>query len=417
MSRRGKNLLPQIQNAPPSSARDWLKVFSLSATAFVLVTTEFLPIGMLAQMSASLGVPVGLAGLAVSAPGVCAAIAAPTLSGLVGHLDRRTVLLALTLMLVTSAILTAVAFDLPSLIFSRMLLGVAVGGFWAFSLSAARRLVVESDGGKALAIVSAGISIGTVVGVPAGASLGVWLGWQSVFGLVAVMGTILLAVLYLTLPSLPGASTVGLRALISVLRIRQIRVGFASTFLIFVGHFAAYTYLELYLREVAHAADSQITLALIIYGAAGALSALVTEQALRVTVVGTFAATSLLLGMSVLLCLSWGSSSLGALFALMLWGLAFGGVPICLQTWGYEAAPEIFEASSAVAVTVTQIALATGAFVGGRLLDLYCVQVAYAAGAIIVLTASLALCWCALSRMASCDVDALEAGDITRRMD
>lgn len=42
-----------------------------------MVTTEFLPIGLLTNIAPSLGVSTGTAGLMVTMPGIVAAVAAP----------------------------------------------------------------------------------------------------------------------------------------------------------------------------------------------------------------------------------------------------------------------------------------------------------------------------------------------------
>ncbi len=46
--------------------------------------------------------------------------------------------------------------------------------------------------------------------------------------------------------------------------------------------------------------------------------------------------------------------------AVVLWGAAFGAVPICTQIWTFRSAPECFEPASAMGMTVFQIALSVG---------------------------------------------------------
>ena len=86
-----------LDTRPHTSAfRRWLAVFSLACGTFVLVNTEFLPIGLLSPIARSLGVTEGHAGLAVMLPGLIAAISAPLIMLFAKRMDRRKLLLLLS---------------------------------------------------------------------------------------------------------------------------------------------------------------------------------------------------------------------------------------------------------------------------------------------------------------------------------
>ncbi len=87
-------------------------------------------------------------------------------------------------------------------------LGVAVGGLWSFAVAVGRRLVPDSAGARATAIISAGIAAGTVCGMPVGAIMGDWVGWRAAFAINAGLGAlIVLAQLYF-LPRLPAMAAI-----------------------------------------------------------------------------------------------------------------------------------------------------------------------------------------------------------------
>jgi predicted MFS family arabinose efflux permease len=77
-------LEPDDNRAVPAqvrtTGRQWASVLTIAAGTFLLVTTEFMPIGLLGQIANGLVVSDGVAGLAVTVPGVVAAIAAPLLT-------------------------------------------------------------------------------------------------------------------------------------------------------------------------------------------------------------------------------------------------------------------------------------------------------------------------------------------------
>lgn len=146
---------------PPLHA--WAAVASIAMGTFALVTTEFLPVGLLTGISADLQVTEGTAGLLITMPGVVAAFAAPLLTIAAGRIDRRFVLWLLTAIIAVSNIVAALSPNLAVMLMARILLGIGVGGFWAFAAGVGVRLVPAGSAGRATAIILAGISIGTVL--------------------------------------------------------------------------------------------------------------------------------------------------------------------------------------------------------------------------------------------------------------
>ncbi len=122
----------------PASA-DWPAITSLALGVFGLVTAEFLPASLLTAMAADLGVSEGAAGQTVTATAVIGAFAAPSMPLLTRRFDRRWVMLALLLTLVLSNVVAATASNLPALLVSRVMLGIALGGFWSMAGALAMR--------------------------------------------------------------------------------------------------------------------------------------------------------------------------------------------------------------------------------------------------------------------------------------
>lgn len=119
-----------VQEATPSrpTGGSWLAILAVSIAAFALVTSEFLPVGVLNDVATDLNISVGTAGLIITLPGVMAALAAPSLPVIFKQLDRRYVLIVLTAIMVLANALTAFADDFNVLLISRMILGIAIGG-------------------------------------------------------------------------------------------------------------------------------------------------------------------------------------------------------------------------------------------------------------------------------------------------
>src|SRR5712664_2943970 len=155
-------------NNTPSTLRSWMSVVSVAIGAFAFVSTEFLPIGLLPQIARDLGVSPGTAGLMVTTPGVMAAISAPALMLGAGRIDRRLILLALSVLLLASNLVSAFAPNFGFMLLGRALLGACLGGFWTLALAASGRLVQEQHAAKATAMILTGVTFATVIGVPLG---------------------------------------------------------------------------------------------------------------------------------------------------------------------------------------------------------------------------------------------------------
>lgn len=261
-----------------SSRSPWLAFLSLATGTFALVTTEFLPIGLLSFIADDFDKSPGAAGILVTTPGIVAAIVAPLCTVAAGSIDRRLLLVGFALLLVLSNLIVATSGSFEMAIAGRSLLGVSVGGFWTFAAAVGRRLVETEQGNRATSIVIAGISVGTVVGVPLGSALGGLLGWRSAFIAVAVLCLFVLLFQAVVLPKITMATSQSLKGLADTIRDRRLAIAFAAIALAAGGHFAAYTYLEPHLAHDVGAGPTALGWMLAIFGGAGIAGTFIGER-------------------------------------------------------------------------------------------------------------------------------------------
>lgn len=358
-------------DAPPprSGLPAWLAVMSVGIGAFALVTTEFLPVGLLPQIAAELRISEGQAGMMVTIPGVIAAFAALFVTVGVGRADRRHVLLGLMGLLLLSNVIVALAPSFYWILAGRALLGVGVGGFWAIGVAVGPRLVAPAAAARATSIIFAGISLGTVAGVPAGALIGELVGWRVAFGVAGALTVLVVATQIFLLPALPTAKPIRMRDLPLLLRVPKARLGLVATVLMFIGQFAAYTYITPFLTQVSGMNAKQVSALLLAYGVAGFIGNIAGGWAVEKDVRAALVGTSLVLGLSALAMPLFGADPAAATAVVVVWGLAFGAMPISIQSWMFRAAPDAMEGGGAMFVATAQIALAGGALVGGAAVD------------------------------------------------
>lgn len=367
-SLEGKRYGDPVTEKPASTLSAWLAVLSVAIGAFALVTTEFLPVGLLPAIAADLGVTDGQAGLMVTMPGLLGALAAPAVTVAAGRLDRRYVLLGLMALLFTSNVAVALSTSFVPLLIGRLLLGIGVGGFWVIGVAVGPRLMPWAAV-RATSLIFAGVSLGTVAGVPAGSLVGELMGWRAAFAAAAGIAVLVIVAQWLLVPPLPTARATRIRDLPILFTIPKARLGLVATLLLFTGQFAAYTYISPFLIDVSGISVSTVTLLLLVYGLTGFVGNVaggwVAGRDVRVALIGT----SLLLGLAILSLPAFGESKIAASVIVGIWGLAFGALPISIQTWMFRAAPDALETGAAIFVSMAQVALAGGALVGGLVVD------------------------------------------------
>ena len=118
-------------------------VLSMALCVMVLIASEFMPVSLLTPIASDLRMTEGLAGQAISISGVFAVLTSLVIAGVTARLDRRTVLLSLTALMIVSGTVVAVAPNFGILMLGRAFLGVAIGGFWSMSTATVMRLVPE----------------------------------------------------------------------------------------------------------------------------------------------------------------------------------------------------------------------------------------------------------------------------------
>lgn len=361
--------IPLTIDSPDANRANWAGITSLALGVFGLVTAEFLPASLLTAMASDLSISVGAAGQAVTATALVGAIAAPTIPLLTRNLDRRVVLLSLSLLLLFSNVLAATANNFVVLLIARVLLGVALGGFWSMSAALAMRLVPDHLFARAMSVILTGVSVATVCAAPLGAYIGDLWGWRSAFIAAGCLSLVTIATQFFAIPALPPKDNPSLRILFQLLGRTNVRVALVAVILVISGHFAGFTYIRPLLEDVTQVSVSALSAILLAYGIGGFFGnfagGFIAERSERHAII--FGGL-LVIAMAITLVIAGNIAGVAAV-AIALWGFAFGAFPIGFQTWIIRAAPDQAEGAGGLLVAAFQIAIASGAIGGGLLVD------------------------------------------------
>lgn len=374
-----------IEPAAPA----WMAVFSLAMGVFGLLTAEYLPASLLTLMATELGVSEALAGQAVTVTAVVALFAGLLVPGLTRAIDRRWVLLGFSVLMVASNLLVAVSSSFAVLLVMRILLGIALGGFWSMAAAVAMRLVPSALLPRALSIIFSGIAIGTVVAVPLGSYLGGLYGWRSAFFAAAAVGMVTLAFQSFTLPKLAPRRPARLRTVFEVLLRPGIAMGMFGCVLVHSGHFAMFTYVRPFLEGTTGIGAQGLSLMLLGFGVANFVGTLLAGRLLERYPLATLVLMPALVGVAALALVLLPASVPGQAVLLAVWGMAFGGVPVAWSNWVASAVPDQAESAGGMVVASVQSAIATGAAAGGAMFSLGGSAGVFVAAAVLMLLAAL----------------------------
>jgi len=372
-----------------SEAPAWGAVISMMLGVFGLVTAEFLPASLLTPIARDLGVTEGLAGQAVTATAAVALVASLLVATITRGFDRRFVLLAFSALLIASNLLVACATSLPLLLLGRVLLGIALGGFWAIAAATTMRLVPGKHAPRALSIIFSGVSLATIFAAPFGSYVGDLAGWRAVFVIAAGLGVLALAAQFATLPSLASHGQANLRTLIDVVTRPRIAPGMIAITLMISGHFALFTYIRPFLETVTQVGASGMSAILLAFGAANFFGTLLGGFLLERDMRFTLLAMPLSMGALALALAGFGGAPSAATIMIALWGLAFGAVPVAWSTWITRAVPDEAESAGGLLVAAFQVGIAIGAATGGLVFDASGARGVFTAAGVVLLIATL----------------------------
>ena len=356
--------------SPDQTHAHWGGVFAMTLCVFVLIASEFLPVSLLTPIAGDLGVPEGLAGQGIAISGALAVITSLTISRIAGDLNRKYLLLGLTVLMAISGVIIALAPSYPVYMLGRALIGIVIGGFWSMSAAIAIRLVPQHQVSRALAIFNGGNALATVVAAPLGSYLGATIGWRGAFLSLVPLAVAACIWQWVSLPSMKSdRASKPQGSVLRLFRLASVSTGLLACGLFFMGQFALFTYVRPFLESVTRVNSSGLSLILLAIGVAGFVGTLVVSTFLNARFYQTLITIPLLMAAIAGSLLLAGHSVWIVAALLSLWGLLATAAPTGWWTWIARTLPDDAEAGGGLMVAVIQLSIALGSTAGGVLFD------------------------------------------------
>lgn len=361
--------------ASPWTLRVTVQLTVLAAAAFVYVTAEILPVGALPAIATDLVVSEGLVGTLMATYALVAALTTVLLVRVTAHWPRRRTLLLTLVCLTVSQIISALAPNFAVLAGGRVLCALTHGLMWSVIAPIGARLVPPSHAGRATAAVYVGTALALVVGNPLTAALSALWGWRLAVAAVAVTAFAVTLAAWAALPAMPSTHDVAAAPRKHRRNGRLLTLS-GLTLVGVTGHFIAYTFIVVIIRDVVGVHGAHLAWLLAGYGVAGLVAMAAMARPLdhwpKASVVGCLAALAVALAALTVLAVDQHPGVTAVLLgsvAVVLWGAASTALPPMLQASAMRSAPDDPDGASGLYVAAFQLGIMGGALIGGGIYD------------------------------------------------
>jgi predicted MFS family arabinose efflux permease len=298
------------------------RVVILSVGTFVIGTDAFIVAGVQPDISSVLDVDATAVGQLITVFAITYAVASPILGALTGRWERRRLLLAALAVFVVGNVLAAVTPNYGLLLVARIIAGAGAALFTPTAAATGAMLVPPEVRARALALVTGGITVATVIGVPVVALLGNEIGFRVAFAVIAAAGVLAAVVIRYALPAVPVPGGITLAQRVGVVRVPGVAVTLLVSVCAFVGGFTTYNYIAPLFADRLGVSATAVTWLLLAFGVGGAIgNFLGGELSDRMGAFPVVVAGLVLASVGLLLIALVGDTWPGALAAIVIWGV------------------------------------------------------------------------------------------------
>ena len=369
--------------------REWLPLIGMTISAFLVNTSEFMPIGLLTDISKDFNITAAQAGVMITAYSWTVTLLSLPLMLVACKIKPKKLLLGTLTVFAVCQVLSVISIGFPFLVASRIGVACAHSIFWSIASPFAVRVVSKDHQAKALSAIVTGTAFAMVLGMPLGRMIGLQIGWRMTFLCVGVISMIVIAYLLFVFPKIENSESFSVSQLPELFKNSKLMIIYMITFLFATGYYTAYSYVEPFLQKVAGFPSNLVTITLMLFGIAGLLGSylfskfyedhhFVFVQTVLLGFVGALAIlypASINMHTIILVCAIWGIASMA--FQVCFQAEIIG----CVSTAASSVAMAIFSA-------IFNLGIGSGTGLGGMVYTNISLKYVGFVGAMIVLIAA-----------------------------
>lgn len=262
--------LPQADNTPRYI--QYLRVFALGFCAFIFNTSEFVPVGLLSDISNDFGIAPSQTGWMLTIYAWIVGVMSLPMMLLTSRMERKLLLIVTCSVFIVSHGLSSIAWDFQTLMISRIGVAFAHAVFWSITASIAIRVAPPGKMNFALSVLATGTGMAMVLGVPLGRVIGQSLGWRMAFEVIGIAALLITFLVFRLLPALPSLTRGDLKGKVkTVFTNKPLFIMYLAVFLAFTAHYGSYSYIEPFLMDFGGVSSHLTTIILLTFGIAGIL--------------------------------------------------------------------------------------------------------------------------------------------------
>ncbi len=362
------------------------RIYFLMIIAFIIGLVELIISGILDLIAEDFHVSIGQAGLLITVFAVIFAVAAPILLVMTAKIERKRLTLVCLYIFLIGCIVTVFSPTFSILFIGRIILALSGALLIILCLVMAPSLVGEQYKGRAIGIVSVGVSASLVLGVPLGLIIGDRFGWRAPFVLITILTALSIIGVHVLMGSIQPKPQIPLRQQLATLKNTKITLGLTTTFLYMTGHTIMYAYFKPYLESTSDFNATWISVIYFIFGfsavVGGGLGGVMADLwGSRKTMVIALAVFS-----AIFFIFPYSTNFFPVfLTIIIIWGILSWAISPAMQSYLIEIAPESSEIQQSLNNSALHLGVAVGSVIGAGIVDTLSVEVNPIAGGIFII--------------------------------
>ncbi|RYG73277.1 MFS transporter [Lentibacillus lipolyticus] len=364
------------------------QVYFLTIVAFVVGMVELIIGGILDLIAADLDVSLGKAGFLITIFSLIFAIGSPILLILTAAIERKRLMLLSLAVFLVGNIITVFSPVYAVVFIGRIILALSGALLIILCLTIAPSIVHPKYRGRAIGIVSMGVSASIVLGLPIGLFLGNAFGWRAPFVLITFLTILSTVGVFILMDRVEPRPSHPLKMQLATLKNRKVFFGQMITFLFLAGHTTLYAYLTPFAKMTMDASGTWVSIIYMIFGIAavcgggvgGYLSDTIGPK--RTIMLSTILFTVVMVTIPNM------TFSLPAfLIILTIWGMLSWTIAPATQSYLIGMSPETSDIQQSLNNSALHLGIAFGSFIGGLVIEQASVEQNATVGSLLVMLA------------------------------
>ncbi|MEN2768911.1 MFS transporter [Ornithinibacillus xuwenensis] len=361
------------------------RVYFLMIVSFIIGMVELIISGLLDLIAEDLHVSIGKAGFLITIFSLIFALASPILLLMTAKVERKKLTLISLLFFLFGNIVSVLSNTYSLLLLGRIITALSGALLIILCLVMAPTLVEPKYRGRAIGIVSMGVSGSLVLGVPIGLMLGEAFSWKAPFLLIIGLTFLSIIGVIFFMDRLAPKPSVPLGVQLATLKSKKIFFAHFSTFLYMSGHSVLYTYLKPFVQETMHLNATWISVIFFIFGVAavsgggigGSFADILGTKRTIITAIIIFSAVIWIIPLTTAILPLF-------LILLVLWGIMSWAISPAMQSYLIDASPDTSDIQQSLSNSSLHFGIAFGSFIGGLIIGQMSVEYNAVIGGILI---------------------------------